>query len=153
MHSEYDKAIQRAEARFAPLTQALTRDLGLDVEPVVAQTGGMVMCLAIYWPDGAYVWISDYWWWHDDLVVGLYDSGDDDEGAYPEPPADLLAALCCDSSCLIHPDGNADEPWPGSHPTQAIIDRIAAWAAPIIRAHGAAHGWASRFEKEASHGA
>lgn len=130
-------AIEAARERFQPLTDALMRAVGLDTEPTVDQTGGMVMCLAISWPDDAYVWVSDYWWWRDDLILGLYDSPEHD-GTYPEPPADLLDQL-------EQPWG--DYKWPGEHPPQHVIDRIADWMAPLITAHGAAHGWESRASK------
>ena len=134
MTASYALAMSRAEERFAPLAAALTRELGLDVDPVVDQTGGMVMCLGIYWPDDAYVWFSDYWWFQEDLILGLYEGSDDgDDGTYPAPPAELLDTLV---------DSLDDDGADGG--TQKQADAIAAWAAPLIAAHGGKHGWERR---------
>lgn len=131
--TSYARAMEAARQRFAPLAAALTRDLGLDTEPVVEQTGGMVMCLSITWPDGAYVWFSDYWWFKEDLILGLYEADPEqaEEAVYPEPPDELVDKLTSDPEALAGTE-------------QEALD-ICAWAVPLIRDHGAAHGWERRL--------
>jgi hypothetical protein len=138
LQRHYDLAMRRAENRFAILGAALTRDLGLDVEPVVDQTGGMVMCLAIYWPDGAYVWFSDYWWHDDDFILGLYEGDPDGEdGTYPEPSDEVRGTLLSD-------DADPRDPLPPLFNAYQMADAISKWATPIIAEHGRKHGWERR---------
>lgn len=134
--ASYEAAMNAARERFAPLTAALMRDLGLDTEPVVEQTGGMVMCLGIYWPDGAYAWFSDYWWYQDELALGLYEApGENEDGAenYAMPNAPWWV-----EAELVKSIDKVDEG------TQAQADAVSKWATPWIRMHGAAHGWERR---------
>jgi hypothetical protein len=105
----YSAQVQSAEDRFGPLTAALAREL--EVTPDVDQTGGMIMCLGIHFPDGAWIWFSDW----DDFDVtgfGMYATAED-EGDYRENEA------------IPYLPENAEA--------------IARWAAPIIMEFASKH--------------
>jgi len=121
-HAEwYAAAMDAAEARFAPLSQALAELL--EVRPVVDQTGGMVMCLRVpVGNDGRrWVWFSEMPEW-DAPGFCCYVVDDEDEFLDGYDGCGEESYIAADMLC---PPGEwADAP--------EFSRAVAEWAAPLI---------------------
>lgn len=110
----YQRAMDAATARYAPLIDALRREL--EVEPEVYQSGGFVMLLRVQAGAGdRCAMFGDFYDPDDPASVGLYRDWND--------PDDLGVIAIANS--IHHASSNAD--------------LLAAWAAPLILAWAAGH--------------